>query len=95
MKKSLYFIILIAALFVDSLLMISLWDSSLYIPIAVSIAAVVGLQIWQLVWYLKATDSAVKGKILLNSAVIMAIPMAVFFVTYVVIGIAFVFAFTS
>ena len=93
MKKILYFVLLIAELFVDTVLMISLWDSSLYIPLAVSVAAVVGLLIWQLVRYVKATELEVKRKHLRNIALIMLVPIAVFFVTYVVIAIAFVIAF--
>ena len=46
MKRLRYFILLlIAELFVGSLLMISLWDALFYIPIAVS-AIVAGLLIW-------------------------------------------------
>ena len=93
MKKILYFALLIAELFVDSALMISLWDSSLYIPLAVSVGAVVGLLIWQLVLYVKAAELAAKKKILRNIALIMLIPIAVFFITYVVVAIAFIIAF--
>jgi hypothetical protein len=93
MKKILYFVLLIAELFVGSVLMISLWDSSLYIPLAVSVGAVVGLLIWQLVRYIKITDAAVKKKIFRNIALIMLIPIAVFFITYVVVAIAFIIAF--
>ena len=93
MKKILYFALLIAELFIGSLLMLSLWDSSLYIPVAVSVAAVVGLLIWQLVRYIRATDPAVKKKIQLHAALFALIPIAVFFITYVVVVIAFIFAF--
>ena len=93
MKKVLYFVLLIAELFVDSVLMISLFDSSLYIPLAVSVVAVVGLLVWQLVRYVKVAELAVKRKLLRNIALIMLIPIAVFFVTYVVIAIAFIIAF--
>ena len=92
MKRLLYFILLIAELFVGSLLMISLWDALLYIPIAVY-AIVVGLLIWQLVWYLKTNEPATKRKILRNVALILLIPIAAFIVTYVVVAIAFIFAF--
>ena len=92
MKRLLYFIFLIAELFVGSLLMISLWDALFYIPIAVS-AIVAGLLVWQLVWYFKTDNPATKRKILLNIALIMLIPIAVFIVTYVVVAIAFIFAF--
>lgn len=93
MKKILYFVLLIAELFVSSVLMISLWDSSLYIPLAVSVGAVVGLLIWQLVLYVKVAELAAKKKILRNIALIMLIPIAVFFITYVVVAIAFIIAF--
>ena len=92
MKRLLYFILLIAELFVGSLLMISLWDALLYIPIAVY-AIVVGLLIWQLVWYSKTNEPATKRKILRNVALILLIPIASFIVTYVVVAIAFIFAF--
>ena len=93
MKKILYFGLLIAELFVGSLLMASLWNSSLYILVAASVAAVAGLLIWQLVRYFKITDDAVKKKILCNIALIMLIPEVVFFATYVVIAIIFIIAF--
>ena len=93
MKKVLYFVLLIAELFVGSVLMISLFDSSLYIPLAVSVVAVVGLLVWQLVRYVKVAELAVKRKLLRNIALIMLIPIAVFFVIYVVVAIAFIIAF--
>ena len=93
MKKILYLFFVIAELFVGSMLMISLYNSSLYISLAVSVAAVVGLLIWQLVRYVKAAELAAKRKLWLNIALIMLIPIAVFFVTYVVIAIAFIIAF--
>ena len=83
---------LIAELFVDSLLMISLWDSLIYIPIAVS-ALVAWLLIWQLVRYFKTNDPATKRKALRNIAFIMLLPIEVFVVTYVVTAIAFIIAF--
>ena len=92
MKKLLYCILLIAELFVGSLLMISLWDALFYISIAVS-AIVVGLLIWHLAWYFKTDNPATKRTVLRNIALIMLIPIAVFFVTYVVVAIAFIFAF--
>ena len=92
MKRLLYFILLIAELFVGSLLMISVWDALFYIPIAV-LAIVVGLLIWQIVWYFKTNNPATKRKILRNVALIMLIPIAAFVVTYVVIAIAFIIGF--
>ncbi len=93
MKRLLYFILLIAELFVGSLLMISVWDALFYIPIAV-LAVVVGLLIWQIVWYFKTNNPATKRKILRNIALIMLIPIAAFVVTYVVIAIAFIIGFS-
>mgnify|MGYP003508845671 CR=1 FL=1 len=90
MKRLLYFILLIAELFVGSLLMISVWDALFYIPIAV-LAVVVGLLIWQIVWYFKINDPA--RKILRNNALIMFIPIEEFVVTYVVIAIEFIIGF--
>ena len=92
MKRLLYFILLIAELFVGSLLMITVWDALFYIPIAV-LVIVVGLLIWQIVWYFKNNNPATKRKILRNIALIMLIPIAAFVVTYVVIAIAFIIGF--
>ena len=93
MKKVLYFALLIAELFVGSVLMISLWNSSLYIPVAISAASVVGLWIWQIVRYVRATDPEAKKRNLINIALFALIPMAVFFITYVVVAVIFIFAF--
>lgn len=95
MKKVLYFILLIAELFVGVLLMSALWNSSLYIPIAVTAVALLALQVWQIILYSKATDIAVKRKILTRIALIMLIPIAVFIVTYVGVAIMFVIAFAG
>ena len=92
MKRLLYFILLITELFIGSLLMISVWDALFYIPIVV-LAVVVGLLIWQIVWYFKTNNPATKRKILRNIALIMLIPIAAFVVTYVVIAIAFIIGF--
>ena len=92
MKRLLYFALLIAELFVGSLLMISLWDALFYIPIAVS-AIVVGLLIWQLVWYFKTNNPATKSKLLRNIVLIMLIPIVVFVVAYIVIATLFAIAF--
>ena len=94
MKKALYFILLIAELFVGSLLMISLWDSSLYIPIVFSVVDVLALLIWQIILLSKAVDHTAKIKIMCNIALVMLIPIAVFIITYIVVAIAFVTAFS-
>ena len=91
MKKILYFILLIAELFADVMLMISLWDTLWYAPIAVS-AIVVGLLIWRIVRYFKVTDSDAKIKILFHIAFIMLIPIAAYFLTYLGIAIAVIIA---
>ena len=92
MKRLLYFILLIAELFLGSLLMVSMWEALFYVPIAVSVI-VVGLLLWHLVWYFRTDNSATKRKVLRNIALIMLIPIAVFVVIYVVVAIAFVIAF--
>ena len=92
MKKVLYFIFLLAELFVGALLMWSLWDSSLYIPIAAA-ALLVAALVWQGVLYFKAADENAKRKIMVHIALAMLIPVAVFAVTYIVVAIAFIVAF--
>ena len=92
MKKILYFALLAAELFVGSVLMISLWENSVYLSVAVAVAAVLSLLVWQLVRYVKATDPEAKKKIRLYIALLGLIPIAVFFATYVVVAIAFVIA---
>lgn len=93
MKKILYFILLAAELFVGTCLMISLWDSSLYIPMAIAIIAVVALLTWQIILFFKTADNTVKSRIMLKIALIMLIPIAVFVITIIVIAIAFIIAF--
>ena len=93
MKRIIYIILLIAELFVGSLLMISLWDAMFYIPIA-AYAVVACLLIWQLVWYFKSDNPKAKRKILRNIALIMLIPIAVFIASYVVFAIAFIIEFS-
>ena len=94
MKKILYLILLAAELFVGILLMISLWESSLYIPIAISAVALVALLTWQIVLFFKASDMALKKKIMLRIALIMLIPCAVFIATYIFVVIVFVIAYS-
>ena len=93
MKKVLYPLLLAAELFVGVLLMISLWNSGLYIPIGIAAAAVVALLVWQLVRLVRTQESAVKRKCLRNIAFVLWIPMAVFVVTYVAVAIALIIAF--
>lgn len=93
MKKILYFILLAAELFVGTCLMISLWDSSLYIPMAIAIIAVVALLTWQIILFFKTADNTVKSRIMLKIALIMLIPIAVSVIMIIVIAIAFIIAF--
>ena len=73
--------------------MISLWDSSLYIPMAIAIIAVVALLTWQIILFVKTADNTVKSRIMLKIALIMLIPIAVFVITIIVVAIAFIIAF--
>ena len=93
MKKILYIILLAAELLVGIPFMISLWDSSLYIPIAIAAVALAALLTWQIILFVKATNAAIKRKILSRIALVMLVPIAVFFATYIVIAIVFVVAF--
>ena len=96
MKKILYLIpaaLIAAELFVDTLLMISLYDSNLYIPVIIAALAVVGMLVWQTVLFFKAHTPMAKWKIMWNAAFIMLIPMVIFAIVCVVIAIAFVIAF--
>ena len=93
MKRLRYFILIAVELFVGALLMISLWESLLYVPIAVS-AIVAGLLIWQLVRYFKTNAPETKIKVLRNIVWVLFIPIAVFALTYLVVAIAFIIGFT-
>lgn len=95
MKKILYFILLAFELFVGVLLMMSLWNSTLYIPIAIAAVALVAMLTWMLILYAKAKDAAAKRKIMLGIALSVLIPIAVFFITYFVVAIMFIVAFTN
>lgn len=94
MKRILYFVLLIAELFVGTLFMISLLENGLYIPIAIVIVAMAVLLTWQIRKLLKTTDSEMKRKIRVRIALIMLIPSAVFVITYILVGIALVIAFS-
>lgn len=95
MKKILYFILLAAELFVGVLLMMGLWNSTLYIPIVIAAVALVTLLIWQIVLYVRTTDIAVKKKLTLGIALSMLIPIVVFAVTYFVVAVAMIIAFST
>lgn len=92
MKKMLYCILLAAVLFVDVTLMMSFWNSSLYIPIAIAVIPTVALVSWRTLLLVRAYDIEVKKRSMLIIALSMLIPIAVFFATYVVLAIAFVIA---
>ena len=95
MTKILYFILLAAETLLGIPFMISLWDSNLYLPLASAVVSVVALLTWQIVMLTKTTDVALKRKIRWRIALIMLIPIAVFAVTYFILGIAFAIAFIS
>jgi hypothetical protein len=95
MKKVLYFILLAAELFVDVLFMMALWNSLLYIPIAIAVVATLAMLTWLIILFTKAEDKMAKRKIMLGIALSMLIPLIVFATTFVVVAIAFVIAFSN
>ena len=95
MKKVLYFILLAAELFVDVLFMMALANSSLYIPIAIAIVATLVVLIWLIILFAKAEDKKAKRKFMLGIALSMLIPLIVFAITFVVVAIMFVIAFSN
>lgn len=95
MKKVLYFILLAAELFVDVLFMMALANSSLYIPIAIAIVATLVALIWLIILFAKAEDKKAKRKFMLGIALSMLIPIIVFAITFVVVAIMFIIAFSN
>ena len=95
MKKVLYFILLAAELFVDVLFMMALANSSLYIPIAIAIVATLVALIWLIILFAKAEDKKAKRKFMLGIALSMLIPLIVFAITFVVVAIMFIVAFSN
>ena len=95
MKKVLYFILLAAELFVDVLFMMALANSSLYIPIAIAVVATLVALIWLIILFAKAEDKKAKRKFMLGIALSMLIPLIVFAITYVVVAIMFIIAFSN
>ena len=95
MKKILYFILLIAELFVGVLFMSALWNSSLYIPIAIAVVALAALLSWMITLLTKTDDIVRKRKILLGIALSMLVPIAVFVITFFVVAVAFIIAFSN
>ena len=95
MKKVLYFILLAAELFVDVLFMMALANSSLYIPIAIAIVATLVALIWLIILFAKAEDKKAKRKFMFGIALSMLIPLKVFAITYVVVAIMFIIAFSN
>ncbi|MEE0840624.1 MAG: hypothetical protein U0L72_08830 [Acutalibacteraceae bacterium] len=95
MKKVLYFILLAAELFVDVLFMMALANSSLYIPIAIAIVATLVALIWLIILFAKAEDKKAKRKFMLGIALSMLIPLIVFAITFVVVAIMFIIAFSN
>ena len=95
MKKILYFILLAAELFVDVLFMMALANSSLYIPIVIAVVATLVALIWLIILFAKAEDKKAKRKFMLGIALSMLIPLIVFAITYVVVAIMFIIAFSN
>ena len=95
MKKVLYFILLAVLLFVDVLFMMALANSSLYIPIAIAIVATLVALIWLIILFAKAEDKKAKRKFMLGIALSMLIPLIVFAITFVVVAVLFVIAFSN
>ena len=95
MKKILCFIMLAAELFVDVLFMMALWNSSLYIPIAIAVVATLAMLIRLIILFTKANDEKAKRKIMFKIALSMLIPLIVFAITFVVVGVAFIIAFAN
>ena len=95
MKKILYFILLAAELFVDVLFMMALANSSLYIPIAIAIVATLVALIWLIILFAKAEDKKAKRKFMLGIALSMLIPLIVFAITFVVVAVMFIIAFSN
>ena len=95
MKKILYFILLATELFVDVLFMMALWNSSLYIPIAIAAVATLAVLIWRIILFAKAEDKKAKWEFMYEIALSMLIPLIVFAITFVVVGVLFVIAFSN
>ena len=95
MKKVLYFILLAAELFVDVLFMMALANSSLYIPIAIAVVATLVALIWLIILFAKAEDKKAKRKFMLGIALSMLIPLIVFAITFLVVAIMFIIAFSN
>ena len=95
MKKVLYFILLASELFVDVLFMMALANSSLYIPIVIAVVATLVALIWLIILFAKAEDKKAKRKFMLGIALSMLIPLIVFAITFVVVAIMFIIAFSN
>lgn len=95
MKKVMYFILLAAELFVDVLFMMALANSSLYIPIAIAIVATLVALIWMIILFAKAEDKKAKRKFMIGIALSMLIPLIVFAITFLVVAIMFIIAFSN
>jgi hypothetical protein len=95
MKKVLYFLLLAAELFVDVLFMMALANSSLYIPIVIAVVATLAMLIWLIILFAKAEDKKAKQKFMLGIALSMLIPLIVFAITFVVVAVLFVIAFSN
>ena len=93
-EKGTVFILLAAEVFVGTVLMIALWDSHLYIPIAIAVVATLAMLTWHIILLVKATDTAVKSNIFFRIIAVTTIPIAVFVITYIVIAVVLIIAFS-
>ena len=94
MKKTLYFVLLGAELFLGVLLLSALWSSTLYIPCILAVVALLAILKRQKTLLAKATDAVAKRKIMRNIALAMLIPAGTFCLTYIFVAIWLIIAFT-
>lgn len=92
MKKVIYFIVIAAELFIDALLLYSLFQSTLYIPFALAIVGLAAALTWQFILLSKTTDSSARRRIIFRIPLLMLIPAAVFIVSYIIVAVIFSFA---
>ena len=94
-KKILYFILLAAELFVGTLLLMALWmNNNMVITCSVAVVATVGLLIWQIIRFAKATDPTIKRKSTRNIALALLLPVAVFVAVYIYVAVGLIIAFS-
>lgn len=91
MNTILYLLLLGFEAFIDVLFMMGLAESVFYVPIAVAVV-VAALLVWQIVMLTKASTPLLKKKAMRNIALVMAVPVVAYFITYIVIAVAFAVA---